>query len=215
MDEREEDRLKVLHYIPCYQQRTYIQVAHQCVYEAAALSQQDIRYQPWWTDGHDIASMRNHALGTALGENFDYICMQDSDVYSPGTEGAISRLVESAQSHGAALTAAICGLRWTGTETINPNVKPFDEGIYEAERAGTGLVLIDCVQVKAWDYDGPWFARTYTTTRQTKIDYGEDFFFSALCQQQCAKIIVDSRIETKHVYTDHERLHYTPKVTRA
>jgi len=205
--------MNIMHWFPAYRAQLLAHAACQMLVDAGALNREGIGYMPWWTDSSDLPRARNEALQKAVDEGFEYIAMQDSDIYCPAGS-PLKMLVETAQETGAALVGAICGLRRIRLEQVAPNVRPFRHGeVYRGDRVGTGLVLIDARQVSQWaeTYHGPWFARTYHDERQTQLDFGEDFFFSAICHRMGGTIWIDGRVETIHAYTDHKHLHYRPE----
>lgn len=205
--------MKIMHWIPAYRGQVLAHIACQLLLDAGALNRRKIGYMPWWTDSSDLPRARTEALQKAVDDGFDYLVMQDSDIYCPAGS-PVELLLETAESTSAALVGAICGLRRIRLQQVAPNVRPFQHGqVYQGDRVGTGLVLIDVRQVRQWsrEYNGPWFARTYKDERQTVLDFGEDFFFCAICHRMGGRIWIDGRVETIHAYTDHVHLHYRPE----
>jgi len=207
--------IKILHWVPAYGGSIDVRIAGQVQVDCSAMTKLGFGYQFWWTDSSDLPRSRNHALEMAIDKGFDYILMQDSDIYVPRVS-PMAMLLQTAIDKQAVMTGAICGLRRISHDSVPPNVRPYKQGeVYEVERIGTGLVLIDCQQVAKWrdEYDGPWFARTYHDARQTSIDFGEDFFFCAICARFGGIMFADGRIPTVHAYTDHLHLRYPPEDT--
>lgn len=163
----------------------------------------------WWSEEcSDIVMLRNRALAQAIEMGCDYLCMQDSDIQSRSNMGAIVLMLETARSTGAAMVAAICGLR---RKPVCANVEPCRPGeVYEAEKAGTGLVLIDCKQVAG--IKERWFDKSYTDDG-TAIDVGEDIWFCQVLKRNGMSLYVDGRVPTTHAMKDLETLDYPGAVT--
>ncbi len=154
-------------------------------------------YRRWTANASDIVILRNRALAYAIEMECDYLCMQDSDIFSKHPMGAIAPLLETAVKTGAAMVAAICGMRKAGAPA---NVEPCRPGeVYEAERVGTGLVVIDCKM--ASKIVGMAFAKIYDVDG-TNIRTGEDVWFCERLQELGAKIFVDGRVPTTHINRD-------------
>lgn len=165
-------------------------------------------YRWWAEETSDIVVLRNRALKDAILQECDYLCMQDSDIWSKASVGAIAFLLETARKHDAALVAAICGLRRI---PACANVSPCHFGeVYEADKVGTGLVLIDCKQ--AAKLGGMRFGRKYNEDG-TEILVGEDIWFSHRLAEAGMKIYVDGRVPTTHGRRDVETLDYPGAAT--
>jgi hypothetical protein len=149
--------------------------------------------------------MRNEALETARERGYDYLMMQDADIYCPAHISPLMELLKALEMHDAAMAGAVCALRRMDANRITYNVEPYrpDGSVYEAEKLGTGMVLIDVKRVCSLDYDGPWFARLYADERQTKCAVGEDIFFCKVLRGLGQKIVVCSAIPTIHVHSNH------------
>lgn len=198
--------MRVAHFTPSYKPICDGQTA-QLLREHDSLNRRVEGYEyMWWSlELSDIARVRNLALQQAIDWECDFLVMQDSDVYSKASIGAIPLLLETAASSDATIVAAIVGLR---REPHTANVEPCNPGqVYKAEKCGTGLVCIDVNQVKAWNYDGPWFKFIYNQ-RGTECEVGEDIFFSQLVTEMGGSIWVDGRVPTTHVCKDTKSLDY-------
>lgn len=164
-------------------------------------------YQWWDSCNSDIARVRNIALKRAIDTGCDYLCMQDSDIWSKSSIGAIAPMLATARETGAAMVAAICGLR---RDPPSANVEPAKPGeVYEATKVGTGLVLIDCKQVEDMleEDGGKAFDRTLSEDG-CDIEVGEDIYFSRRLRKAGLQIYVDGRVPTTHVNRDVKTLDY-------
>lgn len=201
--------MKVGHWIPAYRGQVRAEIVGQAMRDCASVNSQSIPYSFWWTDSSDLPRARNEALQTAIDSGLTHLLMQDSDVFAPA--GALGALLETCTERDATMVAAVCGLR---RGTGQANVLPYQEGdIYEAELVGTGLLLINVEKLKAlaYEYHGPFFARTYKDNAQSVADIGEDVFFSILVRNLGGNIWVNGRVETVHVYLDTKTLAYNPR----
>lgn len=206
--------MRVGFWVPSYRETLPMRLVRQKDLDNAAIRDAGHEYRWWWSSSSDIARMRNEALEHARQFEIDYLMMQDDDIYCPEDTSPMRRLLETAEQTGATITGAICGLRRINIDRVAPNCRPFESAgeAYEAERIGTGMVLIDVRQVSkmAKTYAGPWFGRTYHDDRQSRADYGEDFFFCELVRGLGGKVVIDARVQTVHAYVDHTHLHYQP-----
>lgn len=200
--------MKIGHWIPSYRPPCD-QLTMQTHVERTVLEERlGYEYRLWTDSSTDIKALRNGALEQAMEWGLDYLCMQDSDIYSKSSIGAISIMLETARTKDATQVAAICGLRRYPHQA---NVQPFGPDlrgtVYEAEKCGTGLVLIDVKAVASWDYEDAWFDQIYNR-RGTKLERGEDIFFSKLVREMGGKLFVDGRVPTTHILADHRTLDY-------
>lgn len=205
---------KVLMWTPPYDLRIYVHMGFQWLRDSFALMRAGHVLSYGFSASSDIARQRNMALELALKSDAEYMLMQDADVYVP--EGVVVLpLLEHLQTAGAAMAGVPVGLRrMTDTGEVIPNVRPAQKdqpifgAVYEADRIGTGLILVDLAQIAeiAQDYQGPWFARTYDDARQSVPDYGEDIFFCEVLRAHGKSIIVDGTIRAVHVRQDHDTL---------
>lgn len=185
----------------------------QLLRESITMGQLGYEWRHWKEYSTDIVSVRNRNLQRAIDKGLDYVLFQDADIYSNSKIGAAAVLLETARKTGAAAVAALVGLR---SEPPKANVWPLPEqpgAVYEAEKAGTGIMLIDCRQIASWDYSGPWFDNVYADERKTRIETGEDIYFCNLIREMGATLYVDSRLPTTHVKRDTRTLDY-PGLTR-
>lgn len=206
--------MKVGYFVPAYRQNEHAYLRMQAVVEERASVKAGYEVSPWWIDCGDIAQARRIALHHSVEHGHDYLLMQDSDIYVPDGRSAIVPMLETAQKHNAAAVAAICGLRRIRAESVQPNVLPFKPGeVYEAEKAGTGLMLIDVgwVRERYDEYTGPWFERTWKDERHLQLDTGEDIFFCKIVRAMGGSLWVDGRVHTVHAYTDTMHLRYPPQ----
>ena len=203
--------MRILHFVPAYGALVDVRLAEQIVIDSNTVSRSGAYYKFYWRDSSDIAMSRNAGLKLALDEGFDYIFMQDSDIFAVGCS-PLAMLLDTARDKDATITGAICGLRRHFADgRVQPNVDPFRHGeVYEATKIGTGMILIDCNKVREWDYDGPWFGRVFADKRHSTLDVGEDIFFSRICVELSGILVADGRVPTVHVERDHHRLAYDP-----
>lgn len=176
--------------------------------EAATLCDR-LGYEYTWWDlcNSDISRVRNLALKRAIDTGCDFLCMQDSDIWSKSSIGAIAPMLATARETGAAMVAAICGLRRT---PASANVEPCKPGeVYEATKAGTGLVLIDCAQVaEMLETEGGIAFDRKLSADGTEIELGEDIYFCRRLRTAGLTIFVDGRVPTTHVNRDVRTLDY-------
>ena len=97
-------------------------------------------------------------------------------------------------------------------KTIPVNVYPWRPGeVYEVEKAGTGIILIDVRKVRKWydDYEGPCFWRTYEgkggVGKGVVADTGQDIWFTrdVIRGMHKGTVACDGRVSTTHVDTTH------------
>lgn len=165
-----------------------------------------------FTDRCFIDTERNRVLEQMLeNEEFDFLMMQDSDIYCP-VGSPMEKMLETAKEHSAHVVAAICALRRNlGGPELQANVFPLELGdTYKAERVGTGMVLLDLQRIRQIrkKYKGPFFGRTFTDESQTTCDMGEDIFFSNVLGAHDGRIFVDGRVPTVHAHTNVTHLVY-------
>jgi hypothetical protein len=142
--------------------------------------------------------MRNAALHRAITEDFDFLFMQDSDVFSTATNGPIGSLLGTAIETGATVVGAAVTMR---TRPPKANVWPCHPGeVFEADKIGTGMVLLNLNKMREWyaDYDGPCFSRVYETDKSIVPKIGSDIFFSYVVRQHGGKIVCDGTVPTVH-----------------
>lgn len=191
------------HFTPSYTPICAGQVAQILREEATLHDRLGYEYRWWSEEQSSIVAVRNRNLKAAIEMGCDYLCMQDSDIWSKSSIGAIAPMLLTARETGAAMVAAIVGLR---RKDAQANVHPVKAGeVYEAEKAGTGLVLIDCAQ--AAEIGAPWFMNTYSDDG-CNLAVGEDIHFCRLLREHGKRIVVDGRIPTTHVRRDIWTLDY-------
>lgn len=196
------------HWIPAYRGNVRVEIASQMVRDFTSLSAQD-EWRHFWTDTSDIVRARNDAVERSIAQGHDYLMMQDADIFSTGSP--MKSLLRTSQKYDATLVSAICGLR-RGTRLANADPL-FPGKRYEAERVGSGMILIDVNHLRRFreeGHDGPWFARTYKDKAMTECAVGEDIFFCYLVKQLGGKVWVDGRVPTTHVHEDRNSLDYKP-----
>lgn len=206
--------MRIAHFTPAYTPIHWGQTG-QLLRDSATMARLDYEWMWWCEESTDIVSIRNRALRKALDRGFDYLVMQDSDVFSKASIGAVAILLETARRHKATAVAAMVGLQGSSRpgyqESPKANVWPLPQqfgDVYKAEKAGTGLIMIDCAQVASWEHGGAFFANEYTDATKTRIGTGEDIFFCNLIHQHGGSLYVDSRVPTTHVKRDARTLDY-------
>lgn len=191
------------HFTPSYTPITAGQVAQILREEATLHDRLGYDYRWWSEEQSSIVAVRNRALKSAIEQGCDYLCMQDSDIWSKSSIGAIAPMLSTIRETGAAAVAAIVGLR---REHAIANVRPCKPGeVYEAEKAGTGLILIDCKQ--AAEMGAPWFMNTFSDDG-TELLIGEDIHFCRRIHDAGKTLYVDGRVPTTHVRRDIWTLDY-------
>ena len=191
--------MKIAHYVPAYNQMLNANIVGQVAMDIASVSDAGHHWNWWSQHSCDLIAMRNGVLHKALDRGMDYLFMQDSDVYSTAPGGPVMRLIRTAQDTGATLTGAMVSMR---TRPPRANVWPCHPGeVFEADKIGTGMVLIDCNKVREWyaDYKGPCFQRVYTDDKCVEPKVGSDIFFSYVVRQHGGLIVCDGTVPTVHV----------------
>jgi hypothetical protein len=206
-------RKKFMFWIPTATGQSSTCINQQVSVDTAGICSLGHEYASSYTASSDIARMRNLRVETARADGYDYLMMQDSDIYCPTNQSAAVQLYTALEQTGAAAAVAVCGLR-RNVEQRQLNVYPLqtDADVYEVEKAGTGVIMIDLAQINsiAEVYDGPWFAMIYEDKRQTRCKTGEDIFFAQVLRGHDRKIVACGNIPTVHVYSDHRTLAYNP-----
>ncbi len=192
--------MKVAHYIPAYNQQVTVNIVAQCLHDEASLRAAGHDHHFWSQHNCDLIYMRNRALHRALTDlRADYLFMQDSDVYSPMQGGPVIHLLRTAQETGATLTGAMVSMR---TRPPKANVWPCYPGeIFEADKIGTGMVLVDLNKVREWydDFNEPCFSRIYTTGKCFEPKVGSDIYFSYVVRSKGGLIVCDGTVPTVHI----------------
>ncbi len=200
--------MKIGHFTPSYTPITAGQVAQILREEDTLHGRLGYDYEWWSEECSDVVKVRNRALQRAIDIGCDYLCMQDSDIWSKSNIGAIAPMLVTARETGAAMVAAICGLR---RDPPVANVSPSKPGeVYEASKAGTGLVLIDCEQAEK--LERPWFGKEWSEDG-CEITLGEDIWFCKRLSDAGQTLWVDGRVPTTHVHRDLKTLDYPGAAT--
>jgi hypothetical protein len=198
---------RLCHWIPAYNEQVSVNVVSQVLRDAFSCAENGVSYT--FRGGHscDLVWLRNQALDRAIREGYDWMVQQDADVFSEAAGGPILDLLQTAEETGATVTGALVSMR---TDPPRANVWPVHPGeVFEADKIGTGLVLINLNKVREWydDYQGPCFARTYDTDKGVVQKIGLDVYFCYVVRQHGGLIVCDARIPTVHVNGCH-RLRY-------
>lgn len=200
--------LKIAQWIPAYNSQVSAHIVPQCLRDQASVLRAGHTHGFWSGHSCDLVSMRNETLDRAIQDGWDYLLMQDADVFSPCEGGPLMRLLATALETGATITGACVSIR---TRPPRANVWPVKVGeVYEAEKIGTGMVLINLAKVREWygDYKGPCFARRYfmetgadgaECNRMIRPEIGMDVWFSKIVRAHGQTVWCDARIPTAHV----------------
>ena len=198
--------MKIGHYIPAYNEQVNTGVLHQARREAVAAYRAGVDVMSWTQHSCDLIAMRNQALSKALLNGLDYLFMQDADVFSDAPGGVISTLIETAVETDATIVGAPVLCR---TNPPRMNVHPwgpeFAGRIFEAEKLGSGMILVNLAKVREWydAYEGPCFQRDYEDARCVKPVVGSDVFFCYVVRSHGGRVVCDARIPTTHINGVH------------
>lgn len=190
--------VKIDHYIPAYNECINSNIASQVIRDAMACRDAEHHYRFRGAHGCDLIALRNYSLHRSLTEGYDFLFMQDSDVFSTAEHGPLAMLLESAHKTGATVTGAMVSMR---TRPPKANAWPVHPGaIYEADKIGSGMILIDLNRIREWydAYDGPCFSRVYETDKCIDPKIGSDIFFCYVVRQHGGLIVCDARVPTVH-----------------
>lgn len=198
---------RLCHWVPAYNEQVNINIASQAMRDLVWCSDNGISYT--FRGGHscDLVWLRNSALDRAIRDGYDWMVQQDADVFSDAPLGPIEALIRTARETGATIAGALVTMR---TDPPKANVWPVHVGeVFEADKIGTGMVLINLNKMREWyaDYQGPCFARTYETDKGVVQKIGLDIFFSYVVRQHGGLIVCDATVPTTHVNGCH-RLRY-------
>ena len=206
--------LKIAQWIPAYNSQVSSHIVTQVLRDQVSVLRAGHTHGFWSSHSCDLVSLRNEALHRAVLDGWDYQLMQDADVFSDCPDGPLMRLLGTAMETGATVTGACVTLR---TRPLRANVWPVRVGqVYEAEKIGTGMVLINLAKVREWyrDYKGPCFARRYfmecgpdatgggpvvDRNRMIRPEIGMDIWFSKIVRAHGQTVWCDARIPTTHV----------------
>jgi hypothetical protein len=195
--------LKIDHYVPAYNEQHNANITSQVIRDAMYCRDAGHTYRFRGAHGCDLISMRNRALHRSLTEGFDYLFMQDSDVFSPAADGPLKALLGTAIDTGATLTGAAVTMR---TRPARANVWPCHVGeVFEADKIGSGMILLDLNKMRGWydAYDGPCFQRMYENDKCIEPKVGSDIFFCYVVRQHGGRIVCDATVPTVHKDATH------------
>lgn len=197
---------RILHFVPAY--NSTIADGHRAQVAKDVLTAEKHGHRMDFASMHscDLIYARNRILHQALTNGYDYLYMQDADVYASGAISPVVQLIDVADQTGAAMTGALVSLR---TRPPRANAHPVQiNAVFEVEKLGTGMVLVVLDKVREWygTFTGPCFARTYTKYEhegQTfnpmrEQEVGSDIFFCKVIRGHGQSIWCDSRIPTHH-----------------
>lgn len=190
--------LKIDHFIPAYNEQINANLMSQTHRDHSYCANAGYAYRIRGAHGCDLISMRNRALHRSITEGFDFLFMQDSDVFSTAAEGPLKSLIGTAIKFGATLTGAAVSMR---TRPPRANVWPCQVGEeFEADKLGSGMILLDLNRMRAWyeGYDGPCFQRMYKTDKCIEPHVGSDIFFCYVVRQHGGLIACNATIPTVH-----------------
>lgn len=192
-------QLKIDHWVPAYNQQINVNIVPQTHRDAMHAAEAGHVYRFWSQHSCDLVAMRNQALHRSLCDGFDYLLMQDSDVFSTAPQGPLMPMLETMRETEATVVGALVTMR---TNPPRANVWPVYPGeVFEAEKIGTGMVLLDLNKIREWyeDYDGPCFQRAYKTNKSIEPQTGMDIFFSYVVREHGGTVVCDGRIPTVHI----------------
>lgn len=191
--------MKIDHYIPAYNQQVDFNLLAQTHRDMGFCVDSGHLYRMRGAHSCDLISMRNQALDRSLREGYDFLFMQDADVFSTAPNGPLEPLLATALETDATVAGALVTMR---TRPPAANVWPVHVGeVYEADKIGTGMVLLDLRKIRGWydGYDGPCFSRVYETDKCITPKIGSDIFFSYVVRQHGGRIVCNATIPTVHV----------------
>jgi hypothetical protein len=198
--------MKIGHYIPAYNEQVHTGVLHQARREAVAAFANKADVMSWTQHSCDLIANRNQALYKGLTMGLDYLFMQDADVFSEAREGVIGKMIAVAEDNDATLVGAAVLCR---TNPPRMNVSPWGPEcagrVFEAEKLGSGMILINLAKVREWyeDYEGPCFQRHYEDGRCVTPLVGSDVFFCYVVRDHGGRVVCDASIPTVHVNGVH------------
>lgn len=202
--------MKIFYWMPAYNMTAAARTRSQAVIDGGEAERYGHTLIAREDHSCDLVRMRNAVLDQLVKRpDFDYLFMQDSDVYSVPSEGGgpLMRLLSVAQETGAAMTGALVMLR---TRPPLGNTHPCRPGeVCEVEKMGTGMVLINLEKVREWyaGFRGPCFARSYKRydvgdgeldNRMAVAETGLDIWFCKVVRGHGQSIWCDGRIPTVH-----------------
>jgi hypothetical protein len=208
--------MKVWQWVPAYNQQVHAGVRRQSVRDAIAfckamsIAPNPSGWEMGTIDTHscDLNWLRCSIVHRAVNEGVDYLMMQDADVFGADENASpLMQLIATCKETQAAAVFAMVTMR---TRPPRANVWPCKPGeVYELEKAGTGMLVIDINRIRRWydDFDGPLFLRIYTDRKGHKQAMGQDVWFCRILQKHDEKIFCDGRIPTVHINAVH-RLRY-------
>lgn len=216
--------MKVGYLVPAYGGRVDSRIWKQGVLEGIASAEAGYDLYPVELDVNGVDLARNQGLESARAQGMDYLFMQDADTLCQGP--VIAHLLEIAARKEAAVVALAYLLRRTDP-TVSVFPLPDDDGAelacgpgvtrlslpsssgWDAERAGTGLMLVDVAAVNriAQSYDGPWFRRTYLG-RGAVLDEGGDFYFCRVVREHGERVWIAGGFTTVHAHREDMELTY-------
>lgn len=200
---------RVGYYVPAYGRSLDPAVWMQGVLEGMAAVHLGYKLVPLWEDVNGVDLARNRVLQESRAAKLDYLFMQDADTAADG-KAVIPRVLEIAESHGAAVVAVGYPLR---RKTPTLSLTPAKEGdVYECEGAGTGLMLVDIAAVNrvAMFHEGAWFERSHADSRRAYLDEGGDVHFCRVMREHGEKVWADAALPTLHVHK--QPIEFNPNV---
>lgn len=207
--------LKIGCFVPAYGEKVTTHLLVQSAADRRSVANAGHEYTFWSNHSCDLVALRNAAALKAATEGYDFLLMQDADVYSAAKGGPLIRLLATALETGACVTGALVTMRthppranaWTADGSL---IKPGT--VFECSKIGSGMILLDMRQIRAWwgvSYMGPLFDVVYEvfTNKETgeqfqpktKKAIGMDIWFSKLVREMGQSVWCDARIPASHV----------------
>lgn len=208
---------KIICWVPAYNEQVNANLTEQFVLDAVQAVQGGHSIAFRHRHSCDLVWSRNTELHFALTAGFDYMLMQDADVYSgteQGAQPAVMQMIDTAEKTEADVVVAPVMMR---TDPVEVNVWPPPDEVdepgkpYTVEKCGSGMLLLNLGKIREWydDFDAPCFWRTYRENKGVTQGTGLDIFFSrdVVQKQHGGRVVCDPRIETVHINAVH-RLPY-------
>lgn len=210
---------KIAAWTPAYGERVSSHLTAQYIRDYRSCTNAGHEYVYWSNHSCDLVALRNQAAFKATTEGYDFLLMQDADVFSEVPGGPYMRLLATALETGAALTGALVTMRTRPPKANAWGVdgEPIQPGsVFECSKIGSGMILIDLRQIRTWwgvSYMGPLFDVVYETYTNPETGerfepkarkaVGMDVWFSKLLRANGMSVWCDARIPTTHVDDMH------------
>lgn len=188
--------MKIGLFCPAYHGQIHIETSYAWMAEDDACERRGWQLFPYYRDSTFLTVSRNYALRVARENKLERLVMWDADISVPSlARGQVLHHLEAALHR---FDAAVAGLAVVLRNMQRVNCEPAQPGeVYEVEKLGTGIVLIDVARVVA-AVDPPWFG-VRTTTDGSGVDEGEDCYFVRRCREAGLRVVCDYTLPTMHL----------------